>query len=407
MSADQAAVAQQMPPVLRGGVTVAILTVLFLLGAGSFLYALTNDSTEIDFPLLTVSFLYLMGVSQGGIVFCAILRMVGAQWSKPYYRLAELCTMAFAPFAILTFLLIFFSAQDELFNWLSHGTEAGADEHMSPWLSIDALLLRNLFGLLLFYGFSLFYTMKSLRPDLAAISGNAANVDQDQVESELRVMSPFIVLSFALCSTFFAWDFGMMLIEHWHSTVFPIFFSFGNLFAGSAALVFLVAILGRSGVTGSPFGPDQIRNLGMVITAFTVLWLYFFWAQFFVVWFGNLPRETDALWPQMYGHYAPYYWTMMFGCFFVPFAALVFAFVKRSLLAMLILAVGINVGIWIHKYLTVVPAFSPDDRPFDEWHDIALAVGLLAGFLALFITLAKRYPIYSYWEIARKPERMH
>ena len=155
-------------------------------------------------------------------------------------------------------------------------------------------------------------------------------VGWSESENKLYVMSPFVILTFGLCSTLFAWDFGMMLIAHWHSTVFPIFFSFGNLFAATAALMFLVAVLGRSEVTGSLFGPDQIRCLGMLVTGFTVLWLYFFWAQFFVVWFGNLPRETDALWPQMYGHYAPYYWTMMFGCFFVPFAALIFAWVKRS-----------------------------------------------------------------------------
>ena len=98
---------------------------------------------------------------------------------------------------------------------------------------------------------------------------------------------------------------------------------------------------------------------------------------------------------------------MMAGCFFVPFAALIFAFVKRSLAAMIILAVGINVGVWLHKYLTVVPVFSPDDRPFDHWLDITMAVGMLAGYLAVILVLAQRLPIYSNWELARKPSRKH
>ena len=63
----------------------------------------------------------------------------------------------------------------------------------------------------------------------------------------------------------------------------------------------------------------------MLLTAFTLMWLYFFWAQFFVIWFGNLPREFEPVWRQMYGHYAPYYWSMMVGCFFLPFAAFIFA----------------------------------------------------------------------------------
>ena len=57
----------------------------------------------------------------------------------------------------------------------------------------------------------------------------------------------------------------------------------------------------------------------------------------------------------------------MVGCFFLPFAALIFAAVKRSLAAMCVIAAGINAGIWLNKYLIVVPAFAPDDRPFDRW----------------------------------------
>ena len=381
--------------------TVGILFGVFLLGAGSLLYALNADDTQIDFALLTVSFLYLMGISQGAIVFCAIMRLVGAQWSKPYYRLAELFSLSFAPLAILTFLLIFFFAQDDLFYWVSHGAEESPDHHLSPWLNSNWLLVRNLVGLLLFYGLSTIYALKSLRPDLADASGEKGNINYQKAERELYLLSPFIILSFVLCNTLFAWDFGMMLIEHWHSTIFPILFAFGSLFGGTASLVFLVAIPGRFDVTSSYFGRDQVKNLGMLLTGFTLLWLYFFWAQFFVVWFGNLPRETDALWPQMYGHYAPYFWAMMTGCVFLPFVALLFAVVKRSVLAMTVLACSINLGIWLHRYLTVVPVFSPDDQAFDEWLDVILAAGLLAGSLAVFLVLSRRLPIYAYWEIAR------
>ena len=194
----------------------------------------------------------------------------------------------------------------------------------------------------------------------------------------------------------------MMLIPHWHSTVFPIFFWFGNIFAGSAALIVFPAVLGRTN-GGSPFGPDQIRNLGMLITGFTLMWLYFFWAQFFVIWFGNLPHESEPLWRQIYGHYAPYFWTMIAGCFFIPFVAFIFAVVKRSLLAMCIIAIGINLGIWVCKYLMIVPVFSPDATPFSNILDLSLAVGLAAGFIAVLIMLANRFPIYSNWEMNLKP----
>jgi hypothetical protein len=379
-------------------IVIWVLVGLFGLSVASLVYALSSETMRPDFRLLTVSFLYLMGVSQAGVVFCAITRLVRAQWAKPYYRFAELSTLAFFPFALGTFLLIYVYARDELFHWF---TNHSAEEHASPWLSSHWLLIRNLFGLLLFYGLSALYVIKSLRPDLPAASGQS---DARKVERQLYLLSPWVIVGFVICNTFFAWDFGMMLIPHWHSTVFPIYFWFGNLFAGTAALIVFPAVLGRSNAARQHFGPEQIRGLGMLLTTFTLMWLYFFWAQFFVIWFGNLPREFEPLWRQMYGHYAPYYWSMMTGCFFLPFAAFIFAIVKRSLPAMCLIGFGINAGIWINKYLMVMPALAPDDRPFDHWLDVILALGLLAGFVAAVILLAGRFPLYSQWEMRLRPE---
>jgi hypothetical protein len=385
---------QSTSPVSAAAVLWALIA-LFVLGLASLAYGLGSEAARPDFALFTASLLFLMGVSQAGVVFCAITRIVRAQWAKPYYRLAELSTLAFFPFAILGFLLIYTSAREDLFYWLM----PSQDEHLSPWLNINWLLVRDLFGLLLFYGLSAVYVIKGLKPDLASDAELAA-IDHRRVEQELYVLSPLVILCFVICNTLFAWDFAMMLTPHWHSTVFPILFWFGNLFAGTAALIVFPALLVREAM----FGSLQIHYLGRVVHCFTLIWLYLFWAQFFVIWFGNLPHESEPLWRQMYGHYAPYYWTMMAGCFFVPFAALIFASVKRSLLSLCIIGFGINLGIWISKYLMLVPVFSADDTAFDNWLDLSLSVGLLAGFLALLILLTRRLPRYSYWEINLKPE---
>ena len=83
-----------------------IVSLLALLGFTSPIYGSTVSVAGPDNGILIVSFLFLMGVSQVGVVFCAICRLVYAQWAKPFFRLAELSTMAFAPFAIVGFLLI-------------------------------------------------------------------------------------------------------------------------------------------------------------------------------------------------------------------------------------------------------------------------------------------------------------
>ncbi len=380
----------------KGAVTFWLLVVIFIIGLASLVYGLSNDAARPDFALLTVSYLFLLGISQVGVVFTAVLRLVGADWGKPWYRIAELSTLAFFPFAILGFVLIFVYGREDLFYWLN----ASPDEHLSPWLNIKWLFIRDLGSLLLFYGLAAVYVRKALRPDTAS-DDEAARIDHDEVEKQLYRMSPIIIGVFILCNTLLAWDFAMMIIPHWHSTVFPIHFWFGNVFAGTAAMIAIVPVMRRVD-GGGHFGPYQIKSLGMMVTGFTLLWLYFFCAQFFVIWFGNLPQEGEPIWRQMYGHYSPFFWTMISGCFFVPFVALLFAIVKRSVVAMCIVAFGINLGIWINKYLMIVPVFSLDDRPFDHWIDTAVALGLLAGFLLTIVILVKRLPTYSAWEMNRE-----
>jgi len=380
----------------RGDIAFGLLVFLFLVGVASLIYGVSSSDVQPDFALFTVSFLFLLGISQAGVVFTACLRLVESDWGKPWYRLAELSTLAFFPFAIIGFLLIINFARDDLFYWL----QTSPEDHLSPWLNLNWLVIRDLGGLLLFYGIAAVYARMSLRPDMA--NGDAASsIDYDEVQNQLYMFSPIVLIAFIACNTLIAWDLAMMLIPHWHSTVFPIHYWFGNVFAGSAAMIAIVVVM-RGTDGGAHFGPYQIKSLGMLVTGFTLLWLYFFWAQFFVIWFGNLPKETEPLWRQMYGHYSPYFWTMIAGCFFVPFVFFLFAIVKRSLFAMCVVAFAINLGVWINKYLMIVPVFSPDHRPFEHWIDILLAIGLLAGFLATIIMLARRLPVYSVWEMNRE-----
>jgi molybdopterin-containing oxidoreductase family membrane subunit len=385
------------PKSQRGGIVFLMLIVIFLIGVASLVFAISSTNVQPDFALFTVSYLFLLGISQVGVVISAILRIVEADWGKPWYRLAELSTLAYFPFAIIGFLLIVNYARDDLFSWWLN---ASPEDHLSPFLNINWLVIRDLGGLVLFYGLATIYTRKSLRVDMASKDA-VASIDQDEVASQLYKLSPAVIIAFVICNTFIAWDFAMMLIPHWHSSVFPIHYWFGNLFAGSAALIAITVVMRRTD-GGAHFGPYQIKSLGMLVTGFMLLWLYLFWAQFFVIWFGNLPHETEPLWRQMDGHYAPYFWTMIAGCFGLPFAALIFATVKRSVFAMCIVAFTINTGVWINKYLMVVPALSPDNRPFEHWIDIALALGLLAGFLATIVVLARRLPVYADWDMRRE-----
>ena len=377
---------------------------LALIALASPVYGSSTDTSGPEHGLLIVSFLFLMGVSQVGVVFCAICRLVYAQWAKPFYRLAELSTMGFAPFAIIGFILIF-SYEQQLFYWLPEPADLHLSGVTASWLTSDGLLYRNLYALLVFYGLSWVYVSKGIKQDRSNTSDDNEG-QQRKVERQLFLMSPWVIAAFVLCNTFIAWDFAMMINpashgHQWVSTVFPIHFWFGSIFAGTAALIAFPALLG--GKAESPFNEHHIRQLSKLVTAFTLLWLYFYWAQFFVIWFGNMPHEFEPLWRQMYGHYAPYYWTMLSGCFFIPLVALIFAVFNRSTGAMCVVALSICIGAWVNKYLMVIPVFSEDDRLIDSLGQLGLSALLVLAFVSVVYVLAKRYSVYSNWELSLSP----
>ena len=79
MNAEQTAVLAQHPSPRRGRcVAPRVLIALTVLGVAGPVYGASNETTSLDFGLLIVSYLFLMGVSQAGVVFCAICRLAHA-----------------------------------------------------------------------------------------------------------------------------------------------------------------------------------------------------------------------------------------------------------------------------------------------------------------------------------------
>lgn len=405
-------IAVGVPENARGySASVVLLAILFLAGIGSFVYLLTIKPESMPWNLLVASYVFLLGVSQFGVAFAAIMRICRTDWARPFYRIGELATLAFFPFAIALFLAIFAFGKEQLFFWLS----ADSEEHMSPWLNANFFLFRNLAAQLIFYAMTMMYFLMDLLPDVTAESAQSGPGwrrslyrwlwslrqarNDNSLKSNLFHYAPVILIIAVIANTFIAWDFGMMLFPHYHSTVFPMYFILGNMLAGSAALLLLAAVTSRTLGLGRFFQTTQLKSMGIVITGFTLLWLYMFWAQYFVTWFGNLPRETRPLWIEMFGHYAPYFWVMIFCVFCFPIGSLIFAPVKRHWWSLLIVAAVINIGVWLNRYLLIVPAGPRSDSHFSTFHELILSVGLTAGFLLFFLLLFKVFPMVSAWEL--------
>ena len=405
------AISTGVPSGRRYGLMLGVFAVLLLIAGAWLGVMLTTAPDSVPWGFFVANYIYLLGITQFGVAFAAILRICRTKWARPFYRLGELMTLAFSPFAIGIFVLIFCYGRSELFWWLS--PEPG--EHLSAWLNADFLLIRNLIAQLVFYVLAAIYFIVGLVPDITADSAATGPAwrqslyrrllklgqdrDPRRLQSYMYLLAPVILITAVIANTFISWDFGMMLVRHYHSTVFPMYFAMGSMVAGSAAMLIMGAMMSRVMGFGAYFGKVQVKSLGIMITGLVLFWLYMFWAQFFVTWFGNLPNEFGPLWAQMYGHYAPLFWTQMICIIGIPIGTLIFAPVKRTWWAMVLVGTVINVGVWINRYLIVVPTLDDSAVPFSSFFQLVLFLGLISGFMLVLLWLMNVFPMISSWEM--------
>ncbi len=103
-------------------VLVAVLGVVFLLATVWFVNALASEPSTAQWGFLVANFIFLLGITQFGIAFTALLRICKADFARSYYRIAELTTLSFLPFAIIGFMYIHKYGSQHLFYWANESS---------------------------------------------------------------------------------------------------------------------------------------------------------------------------------------------------------------------------------------------------------------------------------------------
>jgi hypothetical protein len=83
----------------------------------------------------------------------------------------------------------------------------------------------------------------------------------------------------------------MSLDTHWFSGLLGGYVVVGMLYSGFAFLVVLTGVL-SFGRPGWVMPPKEMQDLAKLVFALGIVWIYFFWSQYLVIWYGNVPVET-------------------------------------------------------------------------------------------------------------------
>ena len=116
---------------------------------------------------------------------------------------------------------------------------------------------------------------------------------------------------------------------------------------------------------------------------FSIVWGDFFYSQFVVIWYGNIPEESAYIIERTMTHpWNILAWTVFLSCFILPFIILLSRKIKQSPRCMIIISSCVLAGLWIEHFLLLGPSFLAHDPAVFPIGVGELIISL--GFLGLF-----------------------
>jgi hypothetical protein len=227
---------------------------------------------------------------------------------------------------------------------------------------------------------------------------------------KLRVLAPVICLVYVFGYTFIAFDQVMSLTPTWFSNIFGWYFLWGGFLSGIAATA-LVCVILRATAPGwdVEITKPRMHDLGKMIFAFSIFWMYLFFAQYIVIWYGNLPEETQFFQARLGSQFLQDSWHVVWtyfdepyvkvalaawlGCWLTPFWVLLGQAPKKTPAILGSVAFIVLCGFWLERNMLVWPSLVPGDGM--SWAgpvQFGIALGFLGGFVLTFLVFSRVFP---------------
>ncbi len=284
---------------LAFGALVAVGLVTFLVGVAG------ENTCERTYRVFLHNWLMWASLAQGALVLSSAMRLTNGNWAGPVHRIAD-SMGAYIPVSLLLFAVVYLG-RHEIFEWTQHevhGKEA--------WFRPGFTFARDTVALIWITLVSLFYLYLTVRPMLGDARETAPapwrglyvrwtsgwrgeERERELAARRLRKLAATIVISYAICYSLIAIDLIMSLSPEWVSTMFPAYYAWGGFLSSISLLTLICLFMRNSPELAGEITPERRHDLGKMIFAFSIFWMYLFWSQYFVIWYGNIPEETGFL----------------------------------------------------------------------------------------------------------------
>ncbi|MBI2858534.1 MAG: polysulfide reductase NrfD [Chloroflexi bacterium] len=398
--------------VIAGLVAVSLL---FLKGLG-----LAGYTRPVMWATFITTFVFWVGISHAGVMISSILRLAQAEWRRPVTRAAELLTI-FALATAATLPVIHSGRPWRLVYWfLPYDFERGI------WPNIRSPLIWDPAAIFTYLSGAILFVFVAMLPDFALARDRVQSGWRHKLYSTLSLgfigtrrqwkiqalagilLSALILPVFVSVHSIVSWDFAVAMgVDGWHATIFAPYFVIGAIHSGVAAVVTIMALMAWLFGWRRYIRPDHFDALGRLQLFVGIGWAFFFLMEFS---FGMYHAEgAEVALRQMQVFQWP--WSLLFGifivtAFFIPITLWMFRKVRRSIIAMFAISIGVNIGMWLERFLIIVPGLARK-QPFSfSWGtyaprpiELVIVAATFAVVLLGLVVFARLFPLIPVYDI--------
>jgi hypothetical protein len=336
------------------------------------------------------AYIFFAGLSLGCLAVVMLHHLTGGAWGIPIRRILESGTRTL-PLIALLFLPIAFGMK-HLYPWAR--TEEVAKDALlqakEAYLNVPFFLARAAFYLAVWILIAYFLNRWSLEQDRA---GSPA------LSRRLQLLSAAGLVAYGLTMTFASIDWVMSLEPHWFSTMYGVLYIAGQALNALAFVTAVLVLLSGQKPYSGFVRASHYHDLGKLLLAFVMFWCYVAFAQYLIIWAGNLPEEIPWYLRRLNGGWGWIGAALILLHFALPFMLLLPEGANRNSRILVGVAALVVLMRFVDVYWLVRPVFtqagaSPASSRFQvHWLDLAASIGIGGVWLAVFLWQLEERPL--------------
>ena len=336
------------------------------------------------------AYVFFTGLALGSLAIVMLHHLTGGAWGVAIRRPLESATRTLPMIAVL-FLPIAFGLR-RLYAW-ARPDEVARDpllQAKEAYLNVPFFLARAAVYFAVWIAIAYLLNRWSLEQDHA---GSRA------LSRRMQLLSAGGLVAYGLTMTFASIDWVMSLEPRWFSTMYGVLYIAGGVLSAFAFATAAVVLMSREEPFAGFVTPSHYHDLGKLMLAFVMFWSYVAFAQYLIIWAGNLPEEIPWYLRRLHGGWGWVGVALVALHFALPFLLLIPESANRnarilaSVAGLVILMRLVDVFWLVRPVFTQLNA-SPTSARFQvHWLDLATPIAIGGLWLAVFLWQLEERPL--------------